>query len=149
MALGFHAENLERIHESLARDSGMIVVSGPAGSGKSTSLYTFLDILNAPDKNISTIEDPVEYVMSGVNQSQIYPETDFSFSDGLRSIIHQDADIIMFVYREEVYEKDNEDVKGKAEIIIGKHRSGTTGIVDLAFRGEYTRFENLSHRDDY
>ena len=63
--------------------------------------------------------------------------------------IEQDADLIMFVYREEVYEKDNEDLKGKAEIIIGKHRSGPTGIVDLAFRGEYTRFENLSSRDDY
>jgi len=63
--------------------------------------------------------------------------------------IEQDADIIMFVYREEVYDKENEDVKGKAEIIIGKHRSGPTGTVDLAFRGEYTRFENLSHRDDH
>jgi replicative DNA helicase len=63
--------------------------------------------------------------------------------------IEQDADIIMFVYREEVYDKDNEDLKGKAEVIIGKHRSGPTGTVDLAFRGEYTRFENLSHREDY
>jgi replicative DNA helicase len=62
--------------------------------------------------------------------------------------IEQDADIIMFVYRGEVYEKDNEDLKGKAEVIIGKHRSGPTGYVDLAFRGEYTRFENLSPRDD-
>jgi len=61
--------------------------------------------------------------------------------------IEQDADIIMFVYRGEVYEKDNDDLKGKAEIIIGKHRNGPTGYVDLAFRGEYTRFENLSPRD--
>jgi replicative DNA helicase len=63
--------------------------------------------------------------------------------------IEQDADIIMFVYRGEVYEKENEDLKGKAEVIIGKHRSGPTGTVDLAFRGEYTRFENLSNRDEY
>ena len=63
--------------------------------------------------------------------------------------IEQDADIIMFVYRGEVYEKDNEDLKGKAEVIIGKHRSGPTGTVDLAFRGEYTRFENLSSREEY
>jgi replicative DNA helicase len=62
--------------------------------------------------------------------------------------IEQDSDIIMFVYRGEVYEKDNEDLKGKAEIIIGKHRSGPTGTVHLTFRGEYTRFENLSPRDD-
>ncbi|HJV34160.1 replicative DNA helicase [Geomonas sp.] len=58
--------------------------------------------------------------------------------------IEQDADIIMFVYRGEVYDKENEDLKGKAEIIIGKHRSGPIGTVDLAFRGEYTRFENLA-----
>jgi len=63
--------------------------------------------------------------------------------------IEQDSDIIMFVYRGEVYEKENEDLKGKAEIIIGKHRAGPTGTVHLAFRGEFTRFENLSPRDDF
>jgi replicative DNA helicase len=63
--------------------------------------------------------------------------------------IEQDADVIMFVYRPEVYEKDNEELKGKAEIIIGKQRNGPIGTVDLAFRGEYTRFENLSSRDDH
>ncbi|MBU5636934.1 replicative DNA helicase [Geomonas sp. Red69] len=63
--------------------------------------------------------------------------------------IEQDADIIMFVYRGEVYDKENEDLKGKAEVIIGKHRSGPIGTVDLAFRGEFTRFENLSSREEY
>ena len=63
--------------------------------------------------------------------------------------IEQDADVIMFVYRGEVYEKENEELKGKAEIIIGKQRNGPIGIVDLAFRGEHTRFENLSRRDDH
>ncbi|MBJ6752516.1 replicative DNA helicase [Geomonas anaerohicana] len=63
--------------------------------------------------------------------------------------IEQDADIIMFVYRGEVYDKENEDLKGKAEVIIGKHRSGPIGTVDLAFRGEFTRFENLSNREEY
>ncbi|TSK08690.1 MAG: replicative DNA helicase [Geobacter sp.] len=63
--------------------------------------------------------------------------------------IEQDADIIMFVYRGEVYDKENEDLKGKAEIIIGKHRSGPIGTVDLAFRGEFTRFDNLSNREEY
>ncbi|HBA90004.1 MAG TPA: replicative DNA helicase [Geobacter sp.] len=63
--------------------------------------------------------------------------------------IEQDADIIMFVFREEVYDKDNADLKGKAEVIIGKHRSGPTGVVHLLFRGEFTRFENLSPRDEY
>jgi replicative DNA helicase len=61
--------------------------------------------------------------------------------------IEQDADVIMFVYRGEVYDKENEEMKGKAEIIIGKQRNGPIGIVDLAFRGEYTRFENLSGRE--
>jgi replicative DNA helicase len=63
--------------------------------------------------------------------------------------IEQDADIIMFVYRGEVYDKENEDLKGKAEVIIGKHRSGPIGTVDLVFRGEYTRFENLSNREEH
>ncbi|KAF0218876.1 MAG: replicative DNA [Geobacteraceae bacterium] len=63
--------------------------------------------------------------------------------------IEQDADVIMFVYRGEVYDKENEDLKGKAEIIIGKQRNGPIGTVNLAFRGEFTRFENLSHREDY
>lgn len=62
--------------------------------------------------------------------------------------IEQDADIIMFVFREEVYDKENEDLKGKAEVIIGKHRAGPTGTVHLTFRGEYTRFENMA-RDDF
>lgn len=63
--------------------------------------------------------------------------------------IEQDADVIMFVYRAEVYDKENEELKGKAEIIIGKQRNGPIGIVDLVFRGEHTRFENLSKRDDH
>jgi replicative DNA helicase len=63
--------------------------------------------------------------------------------------IEQDADVIMFVYREEVYNKENPDLKGKSEIIIGKQRNGPIGIVDLTFLGEYTRFENLSTRGDY
>jgi replicative DNA helicase len=63
--------------------------------------------------------------------------------------IEQDADVIMFIYREELYDKNNDDVKGKAEVIIEKQRNGPTGTVTLAFLGEYTRFENYTERDDY
>ncbi|HUQ30308.1 MAG TPA: ATPase, T2SS/T4P/T4SS family [Candidatus Paceibacterota bacterium] len=94
-ALGFHGENLERIHKALKQTTGIILVSGPTGSGKTTTLYTMLDILNTPDVNISTIEDPVEYQMKRVNQTQVNPQIGFTFSSGLRSLVRQDPDIIM------------------------------------------------------
>jgi len=93
--LGFHGENLERIHASLKLAVGMILATGPTGSGKSTTLYTLLDILNTPDVNISTIEDPIEYQMPRVNQTRVRPEIGFSFADGLRTLVRQDPDIIM------------------------------------------------------
>ncbi len=73
----------------------MILTTGPTGSGKSTTLYTILDILNTPDVNISTVEDPIEYQMKRVNQTQVRPEIGFSFSVGLRTLVRQDPDIIM------------------------------------------------------
>ena len=73
----------------------MILTTGPTGSGKTTTLYTMLDILNTPDVNISTIEDPVEYQMTRINQTQVKPEIGFTFASGLRSLVRQDPDIIM------------------------------------------------------
>ena len=93
--LGFHGEGLERIHSALKLTTGMILTTGPTGSGKTTTLYTMLDLLNTPDVNISTIEDPIEYQMPRVNQSQVKPEIGFSFANGLRSLVRQDPDIIM------------------------------------------------------
>ncbi|HEY0907804.1 MAG TPA: ATPase, T2SS/T4P/T4SS family [Candidatus Paceibacterota bacterium] len=93
--LGFHGEALERIHAATKLSAGMILATGPAGSGKSTALYTLLDILNTPDVNISTVEDPVEYQMARVNQMQVRPDIGFTFASGLRSIVRQDPDIIM------------------------------------------------------
>lgn len=93
--LGFHGEGLERIHEATKLATGMILTTGPTGSGKTTTLYTLLDILNTPDVNISTIEDPVEYQVARINQTQVKPEIGFTFAHGLRTLVRQDPDIIM------------------------------------------------------
>jgi type IV pilus assembly protein PilB len=94
-SLGFHGEGLERIHKAMKQTTGMILTTGPTGSGKTTTLYTVLDILNTPDVNISTVEDPIEYQMPRINQTQVRPEIGFTFSRGLRSLVRQDPDIIM------------------------------------------------------
>ena len=93
--LGFHGENMERIHHALKQTTGIILASGPTGSGKTTTLYTMLDILNQPDVNISTIEDPIEYQMKRVNQTQVNTQIGFTFANGLRTLVRQDPDIIM------------------------------------------------------
>lgn len=93
--LGFHGRGLDHIHEATKLANGMILTTGPTGSGKTTTLYTVLDILNTPDVNISTVEDPIEYQMKRVNQTQVKPEIGFTFSSGLRSLVRQDPDIIM------------------------------------------------------
>jgi type IV pilus assembly protein PilB len=93
--LGFHGEGLERIHRAVKSTTGMILTTGPTGSGKTTTLYTVLDILNTPDVNISTIEDPIEYQMKRINQTQVRPEIGFTFASGLRTLVRQDPDIIM------------------------------------------------------
>lgn len=94
-ALGFHGEGLERLHRATKLTTGMILTTGPTGSGKTTTLYTMLDILNTPNVNISTIEDPVEYQMNRINQTQVRPEIGFTFGNGLRTLVRQDPDIIM------------------------------------------------------
>jgi len=73
----------------------MILVTGPTGSGKTTTLYSVLGMLNKPDVNICTIEDPIEYHVKGINQSQINPKAGFDFASGLRAFLRQDPDIIM------------------------------------------------------
>jgi type IV pilus assembly protein PilB len=93
--LGFHGEGLDRIHHATNQTTGMILTTGPTGSGKTTTLYTILDILNKPDVNISTIEDPVEYQMKRINQTQVNPDIGFTFASGLRTLVRQDPDIIM------------------------------------------------------
>jgi type IV pilus assembly protein PilB len=94
-AMGFHGEGLEILHEAIKQTTGLILTTGPTGSGKTTTLYTLLDLLNTPNVNISTIEDPVEYQMDRINQTQVKPEIGFTFANGLRSLVRQDPDVIM------------------------------------------------------
>lgn len=93
--LGFFGNALELIHQAIKKPTGMILATGPTGSGKTTTLYTVLDILNTPEVNISTIEDPIEYRMPRINQSQVRPDIGFTFANGLRTLVRQDPDIIM------------------------------------------------------
>lgn len=93
--LGFHGMGLESIHTATKQKTGMLLVSGPTGSGKTTTLYTILEILNTPDVNISTIEDPIEYQLPRINQTQVKPEIGFTFANGLRALVRQDPDILM------------------------------------------------------
>ncbi|HCP08315.1 MAG TPA: hypothetical protein DIT25_00740 [Candidatus Moranbacteria bacterium] len=93
--MGFYGQGLEVIHRQIRKPNGMILVTGPTGSGKTTTLYTVMDILNTPDVNISTVEDPVEYRMQRINQTQIYPKVGLTFAAGLRALLRQDPDIIM------------------------------------------------------
>ena len=93
--LGFHGKGLEHIHWATKQKTGLILTTGPTGSGKTTTLYTVLDILNTPDVNISTVEDPIEYQMPRVNQTQVKSDIGLTFSAGLRSLVRQDPDIIM------------------------------------------------------
>ena len=93
--LGFHGEGLNDLHKALKVTTGMILATGPTGSGKTTTLYTMLDIINTPSVNISTIEDPVEYQMARINQTQVRPEIGLTFANGLRTLVRQDPDIVM------------------------------------------------------
>ena len=93
--LGYQGTNLEAIKKNITKTVGIILVTGPTGSGKSTTLYSVLNILNREGVNIVTLEDPVEYYVEGVNQSQIRPEIGFTFASGLRSLLRQDPDIMM------------------------------------------------------
>jgi len=93
--LGLREKNFQLIKEGLEKNFGMILATGPTGSGKTTTLYAILRMLNKESVNIVTLEDPVEYFIPGVNQSQVNPEINYTFARGLRQILRQDPDIIM------------------------------------------------------
>ena len=93
--LGFWGKALEQLNEAIVQPHGMILVTGPTGSGKSTTLFSVLSKLNTPNVNISTIEDPVEYHIVGANQTQVNPTAGMTFTNGLRALLRQDPNIIM------------------------------------------------------
>jgi len=94
-ALGYADESLKTIKRNILKTHGIILMTGPTGSGKTTTLYSILKLLNSPEVNISTIEDPIEYRLEGINQIQVNPKTNLTFADGLRSLLRQDPDIVM------------------------------------------------------
>ncbi len=94
-SLGLRVEALERVQDNLRKPVGMILVTGPTGCGKTTTLYSMMEILNIPGVNISTVEDPIEYRMPRINQTQVRPKIGLTFANGLRALVRQDPDIIM------------------------------------------------------
>jgi type IV pilus assembly protein PilB len=111
--LGFEPELLKDFRASLSQPHGIIIVTGPTGSGKSTTLYSALTYLKDVTKNITTVEDPVEYRLAGVNQIQIKPEIDLNFAKCLRSILRQDPDIILIG---EIRDKETVEIAIKASL---------------------------------
>jgi type IV pilus assembly protein PilB len=94
-SLGLDGRNHEVLTRKIKEPFGIILITGPTGSGKSTTLYAFLKLLNNQERNIVTLEDPVEYFLNGINQSQVRPEIGYTFANGLRSILRQDPNVIM------------------------------------------------------
>ena len=111
--LGFDPELLEEFKVMLSQPHGIIVVTGPTGSGKSTTLYSALNYLKDPRKNITTVEDPVEYRLAGINQIQVKPEIGLDFAESLRAILRQDPDIILIG---EIRDKETIDIAIKASL---------------------------------
>jgi len=93
--IGILGYNLKTLKEAILKPFGLILSTGPTGSGKTTTLYSILTELNKPNVNVVTLEDPIEYFVKGVNQSQVRPEIGYDFSQGLRSVVRQDPDVIM------------------------------------------------------
>jgi general secretion pathway protein E len=111
--LGFDPLMLERMEHFTSLPHGIFLVTGPTGSGKSTTLYSALKLINQPDKKIITIEDPVEYQMDGINQIHVNPQIGLTFAAGLRHIVRQDPDVIMVG---EIRDRETADVAIRAAL---------------------------------
>ncbi|MGJ8680093.1 GspE/PulE family protein [Paraglaciecola sp.] len=135
--LGLSNDIHQLILEDLKRTSGVVLLTGPTGSGKTTTLYTFLNALNSDNVKIITLEDPVEYQMDGINQVQINSDIGFTFSNGLRSVVRQDPDIIMLG---EI--RDNETAQIALQSALTGHLVFSTVHTNDA-AGAYTRLLDL------
>lgn len=111
--LGFSAINLQKYSKLYTQSYGMILITGPTGSGKTTTLYSTLSVVNSPDKNIITIEDPVEYRLDGINQVQVNIKAGLTFAGGLRSILRQDPNIVMLG---EIRDRETADIAIRAAL---------------------------------
>ncbi len=135
--LGFCERSLNKLKEAIKKPFGMILVTGPTGSGKSTSLYSMINSLNTVDKNIITVEDPVEYLIEGLTQIQAYPEIGLTFAEGLRSILRQSPDIVMVG---EIRDGETADISIKASL-TGQLVFSTLHTNDAS--GALTRLVNM------
>ncbi len=111
--LGFEGRNLEILQKALALPNGMILVTGPTGSGKTTTLYSMLNEFNKPENKIITLEDPIEYHLSGITQSQINEKRGYTFGSGLRAVLRQDPDIVMIG---EIRDEDTAETAAQAAL---------------------------------
>ncbi len=111
--VGFSPENLERFSAAVKKPFGMIIITGPTGSGKSTTLYSILSEINTSDRNIITVEDPIEYQVPGITQMQTRPEIGFTFAAGLRAILRQSPDVVMLG---EIRDQETADIAVKAAL---------------------------------
>lgn len=111
--LGFSERPIQLFREAVRRPYGMILVTGPTGSGKSTTLYSVLNLLNSPDRNLMTIEDPIEYQIEGITQTQVNPEIGLTFANGLRSLLRQSPDVILVG---EIRDTETADIAVKAAL---------------------------------
>jgi type IV pilus assembly protein PilB len=130
-SLGFSSHNLERYKKMYGQSYGMILVTGPTGSGKTTTLYSTLVEINSGEKNIITIEDPVEYMLAGVNQILVNPKAGLTFANGLRAILRQDPNIVMVG---EIRDSDTADIAVRAAltghlVLSTLHTNDATGAI--------------------
>lgn len=141
--LGLVGHNAEIVEQVIKQPNGLILNTGPTGSGKTTTLYAILDKINSPDKKIITIEDPIEYKLAGITQSQVNPEEDYTFANGLRAILRQDPDVILVG---EIRDSDTANIAINASL-TGHLVLSTLHTNDAA--GAIPRLADLGLKPDY